>query len=236
MNATRNEQGFVAVTNDDGRTVTARILCDRSMVSILATSGIVSNGDYRDDGWVYVEDKPIRKWHSRFERITFWEPKMNNLPYLYALYKKTNDKFDAAWKQTVDIMMSIWDKNRPAKAHTFVEGEWWEFEIHDHGYGLGISVNRLEAPPKKVLHAKAGKKLWHLDGRRGDLSKRCWKAGVIFFEALRRSLPKATIEKKILCLQFKDDTFVFHTVSIHPNYHRWQMFDDKYSLETKKII
>lgn len=236
MNSNRNEQGIVSVTDDTGRVVTAKIPCDRSMLGMLATNGILPNGEYREDGWVYLNNKPVRKWHSRFEQITIWEPKMDNLTSLYDLYKKTNDNFNVVWKATFDIMMSIWDGKRPAKAHTYTNGSWWEFDIHDYGYGLGISVvSRLEEKPKKVTNVRAGNKLWKLDSRRSDLSKRCWKTRIIFFEALRRSLPKATANK-ILCLQFKADVFVFHSVSPYPTYHHWKMFDDRYSLETKRIV
>ena len=65
---------------------TAQIPSDISMLSIFANNSFIGDGEYRDDGWVYVNDKPIKKWYKKYEDIRYWEPKLSHIKELQNSY------------------------------------------------------------------------------------------------------------------------------------------------------
>lgn len=251
--AQRNAEGIVTMTGDDGRTVQAKIPTNRSMLGIIGVNGLVPGGDYRNDGWVYFAGCPIAKWHSTFERIRIWDPKFNDLPALYRLYKKTQAANEEAWVHISRVLERIWDKG-PRKnneviahalpSHTFEwhndTQPWWEYKVHK-GFcgeeGLSFSFNWIdEGKPKKLVNHTLGQRLYNLERRWWDTtSKRFCKARTIFRAAMKRSLPKPEVNK-VIALQFGDDTFWFYTVNKGPKVVWWEQFEDEYQFEIKRIV
>ena len=93
-----------------------------------------------------------------------------------------------------------------------------------------------DGPPKKILNQELGQRLYEEERRWMDSClKRSWKARSVFYEAMKRSLPKAT-ESKVICLQFGEDSFWFYTVNKGPQCHWWEMFDDRYKFEMRRIV
>lgn len=252
--AQRNEEGIVTMADDDGNTISAKIPTNRSMLGIIGVNGLISGGEYRNDGWVYWNEQPVRKWHTTFERIRIWEPKFDNLPALYRLYKKTRGKNDVAWQNISSVLHQIW-KRGPRKnneviahalpTHTFEWNKdtqpWWVFKVHNetHGElkGLSFSFNWIdEGKPDVLVNHDLGQKLYDLERRWWDTTcARASKVRTIFFEAMKRSLPKPTAYK-VISMQFGEDTFWFRTEMVQGGYWIWKMFDDQYQFEIKKVI
>jgi hypothetical protein len=147
-------------------------------------------------------------------------------------------------------MSQIWDGKSEAFAHvkpTYHLGlpgnisyfgskdVWWEFNIHSYeGKGPTLGWKWLEERPKKLKNPNQGELLYKLDRRRESLGIRAWKSRVIFYEAMRRALPKVK-EYKIFTYKFSDDCFIFYTQP-HNGYLKWIMFDNNYKMEVKRII
>ena len=251
--AQRNAEGIVTLSGDDGRTVQAKIPTNRSMLGIIGDNGLIDGGDYRNDGWVYFGGKPLRKWHSTFERVRIWEPKFKDLPSLYRLYKKTQAANEEAWVHISRVLQRLWDKG-PRKnneviahvlpSHTFEWHKdtqpWWEYKVHKGVCGeesLSFSFQWIdEGKPEKLVNHTLGQRLYNFERRWWDnTAPRYNKARTIFYESMKRSLPKAT-ENTVLSLQFGEDAYWFYTKSRGPNIHWWEMFDDQYKFTIKRIV
>jgi hypothetical protein len=59
--------------------LTASIPGDISMMAMFEINPFIPDGDYREDGWVYINDKPIKKWFNKIENILIWSPILNDL-------------------------------------------------------------------------------------------------------------------------------------------------------------
>ena len=249
--AKRNKAGVVTVRNGSGNLVTAKIPNDRSMLGMLSTNGIIPGGEYRKDGWVYLNDTPVRKWHIRLGAgsIRVWEPKLENLSYLYFLLKRVVRIRDDQWNETRKVIRELWGDHKQGDeviAHAYPvhhlkgavhKDDHWEYSIHDYGWGYGLSFGFqwTKGNPKTLVNHKLGQQLYELEHRSHDLNSRVCKVRNVFYDAMTRSLPKAT-ENKVMCLQFGEDTYWFFTKSTGPNIHWWEMFDDQYKFEVKKIV
>ncbi len=249
--ANRNKKGVVTI-NTGKETVTATIPPTRSMIGMIGVNGLIPNGEYREDGWVYLNNMPVRKWHSTVEGHRLWEPKLNNVIALYKVYKATQAANDKAWENIRVVIQKLWKGHKQGDkviAHAFPahhtdneinneknDPDWWEYEVHDDGYGVSFGFHWTNGKPAKLQHPKEGQLLYELERRWWDNTcRRAYLAKTIFYAAMKRSLPKAT-GNKILSLQFGEDTFWFRTESKGPKIHWWEMFDDRYSFEIKKIL
>ena len=247
--AKRNRAGVVTVRNENGNLVTAKIPLDRSMLGMIATNGIIHNGEYRRDGWIYLNNIPVRKWHGKVNGIRLWEPKLENMTYLHFLLKRTVKVCDEKWNKTRAVIHELWGEHKQGDnviAHAYPvhhlkdnehKNDHWEYSIHDDGYGYGVSFGFqwTDGKPKKLINHKLGQQLYELEHRMQDLNGRVHKTRTVFYESMKKSLPKAT-ENKVICLQFGEDTYWFFTKSTGPKVHWWEMFDDRYQFEVKKIV
>ena len=234
------------MTGDNGRTVTAQIPQDRSMIGIIATNGLINGGQYREDGWVYYQDVPIRKWHTQIEGHRIWEPRLEDLPNLYRILLKTKAADNAQWKKIQVVIDKLWKQSKGGRevvAHAFPthhagqSEEWWSYNIHDDGFGYGVSFGFRWIPkPKKLINHKLGQELYELERRWWDNTCRRYNlARTIFYYAMKKSLPKAT-ENTVISLQFGDDTYWFRSQSKGPKIHWWEMFEDRYKFTIKRIV
>lgn len=247
--AQRNEEGIVQMPSEHG-VLTAKIPQDRSMIGMIGINGIINNGEYREDGWVYLGGQPVRKWHSRVESYRLWEPKLNDLPALYDLHKRTQAANNEAWRRIQVVIDKLWGKHKQGdtvKAHAFpkyhiglpgnvgIKEDYWEFNINNY-YGEGVSFGfNWVVRPKRLSNPQLGQELYELERRWWDNTcRRAAKVRTVFYEAMKQSLPKAT-ENQVICLQFGEDTFWFYVV-MHNNYPVWNMFNDQYRFEVKRIV
>lgn len=244
---TRNKDGGVLMECEGGA-VTAVVPQTRSALGIIATNGLINGAEYRDDGMVYFNGTPIRKWHVTQNGIRLWEPKLKDLPALYDLYKRTQAANENAWKVIQALLDKMWGNHKKGdviKAHAkpyhhFVpaasmQDPWWEYCINDYGQGLSFGFQWLDEKPKRLINPELGQKLYILERRwYENTCRRAGKVRTIFYDAMKSSLPKAT-ENKVICLQFGDDTFWFHTLS-RGTAVWWEMFNDRYSFEVKRVV
>jgi hypothetical protein len=247
MMATRNAEGIVTMNG-----ATAKIPTNRSMLGMVGMNGFINGGVYKEDGLVYLNGKPVRKWHITVGDYRLWEPKLNDLPSLYRLYKKTQAANHLQWGRIAKVMDELWAL-RKSKKDTYVIAHaipthhfewnkdskpWWEYTVEKATpyEGLGFHFQWVDEKPKKVVNHKLGQRLYEEERRWYDTScKRAYKVRSVFYEAMKRSLPKAT-EHKVISLQFDEDTFWFYTASKGPHCHWWEMFDDQYKFEIKRIV
>lgn len=246
--AQRNQEGMVSLSKGK-RTIKAKIPQTRSMIGIIGINGLIPDAEYRENGMVYLNNKPIRKWHVRVKDIRLWEPKLKNLKSLYKLYKETQEISREKWKKGMEVIDKLWKGHKvgdEVKAHAFpskhgdhskADPDWWEYHITDSGdgYGVRFGFNWTRGKPLKLINHDLGQKFYEIEQRDYDLRNRTYKVQTIFYEAMKKSLPKAT-EGKSLVLQFDKDSYWFYTVSRGPGICWWEMFNDAFKIETKRIV
>ena len=229
--------------------MSATIPQEYSMIGVLATNGIINGGDYREDGFVYINNKPVKKWHITQGGIRLWQPKLNDLQSLYKLYKKTRKARDLAWNEVREVLKKLWGNNNKdyvVKAHVqpthkFTIGvssnPWWEYNIrNDETTGICYGFDWLDEKPKKLCNPELGQELYNRERRYyHTISSRHGIVRQIFYEAMKKSLPKPT-ENKAIVLQFDTDNYWFHTDYKMRNFYYWEMFDNNYSFEMKRIV
>ena len=250
MKMERNSVGEITIDNNDGSVVSATIPRDRSALGVIATNGLINGAEYREDFWAYVNGQRVRKWHSHFAGIRIWEPKFDDLNTLYRIYKKTHAADSAAWHAIREVLNALWETRREDQREVIAHAKpthhfqwqswkkeaWWAFNVSNGEYGLSFGFNWLEGKPKKLVNHKLGEKLYYLERRwYNNTCSRLSKVKTIFFEAMKRSLPKVN-EDRVICLKFGEDTFWFYTVNKAPNYYCWEMFKNSYKFEIKKIV
>lgn len=212
---------------------------------------MINEGECKEDGYVYLNGKPVRKWHVRVCDCRIWEPKLDDIPYLYRLYKKTKEANTKQWNRIAKIMEELWTLRTSKKAthvtahaipnHHFEWNKkskpWWEYTIDKRlNNALSFSFQWVDEKPKKIINHKLGQLLYEQERRWWDTClKRSGKARTVFYEAMKKSLPKAT-ENRVISLQFENDTFWFYTTSHGMGYYLWEMFDDRYKFEMRRIV
>jgi hypothetical protein len=249
--AKRNAQGEVRLTVAN-KTVAATIPRDRSMLGIVGVNGLINGGEYQNDGWVYFNGERCRKWHIKYQGVRVWEPHFNDLLYLYRLYKRTQQANQAQWQHIAKILHEIWEsgpvKNNEVIAHAqpthnFTWNKdtkpWWVFKVHREldGYeGLSFGFDWLDNKPKKLVNHYLGQRLFDAERRWSSTTcARTYKARIIFYEAMKRSLPKPVMNQALV-LQFGEDSFWFYVVNRGPQAVWWEQFGDQYQVEVKRVV
>lgn len=249
----RNGDGNVDIKTEEG-TIHFHVPDNRSALGVLGYNAVYPNGDYREDGWVYIDDKPVRKWFVNVERVRVWEPRLTDLNSLYTLYKRAEKSLEQHWSELADILAKIWAKagkgTEVVKAHCIPTHNfkwdsdsqpWWEFSIrqyrHEDGKeGNSFSFDWLDEKPKRVLNRKLGEALYKMEQYVfGGPSPRFAKVRDVFYAAMKRSLPRAT-ESKVICLKFGEESFWFYTVKTSGGGFQWNMFDDRFKFEIRDIL
>lgn len=249
--AKRDSDGIVTANTGRGQ-ITAKIPSDRSMLGIMGLNGITADGVYKNDGWVYVNDIPVRKWHIYIDTYRVWEPKLKDLPSLYKLWKEVKKSNSDQWNRIDVILQDLWklrNKNsnnviahaRPTHTYEWYKSTepWWRYTIHQWtaGEGLSFSFDWLDKKPKKLINHELGERLYKEERRWWNSTcKRSSKVNAVFINAMKRSLPKADPKNPgLLSLQFGDDHFYFMT-QFHRGYAVWEMMDIGYKFENRIIM
>lgn len=231
----RNKNGKVKIGND-----IATIPIGESALNVFSQNSIVNNSVYKIDGWVYVNNKQVKKWMSRCNQITIWHPKFDDLDYLYKLYCKTSSIYMVQLDKIDGILSEIWSLKKsnakeaiahccPTHKYSGAQNKWWAYNIDISENGcFRYTFTWLDKQPEKLENSKLGQKLYDLAERAKDLGKRNFKVSTIFLEGIKKSLPPAK-DSEIICVRFKYDKYFFHAVE-----NQWALMDNIKTLKEIK--
>lgn len=242
MNATRNELGEITADFND-ESITAILPRNMSMLGIFGNNIFIDKGVYKEDGWVYLNGIKHRKWHIKHDSIRLWEPKLDDSISLYKLWKKASNacnlKYEERWEVVQKIIKSGKKKNGRYIAHVFPihhsDKSWWIYSARKHREQWVYGFEWLDEKPKKVINSKLGKKLYALECRCDSLGNRRYKVEKIFFDSLRKYLPKDPKEEQIFTLTFNDDIFVFKSIA-YGDYYGWEQQTRINKITTVKVL
>jgi hypothetical protein len=248
----RTKDGVTNISDKNGGTFQIKVPENRSALSVVGFNTVWSSGDYREDGWVYIDDKPVHKWFVHINGVRVWEPRLTDLNHLYKLFKKVKNANTKHWNKIEDILKQLWSKagkrTTEIKAHCIPTHKfewyddtqpWWVFKVQpfnrdDGTEALSFSFDWLDTKPEKVLNRKLGEALYQAEQYWwGSTSPRLGKVRSVFYTAMKRTLPEA-IDEKVICMKFDEDTFWFYTKRTQYGF-QWEMFDDVYKFEIKDM-
>lgn len=143
-------------------------------LSMLATNPVFDRAEYRTDGWIYVDNKPVRKWfrdcyspdgNSRGIRI--WEPILSDIAALEARrwrMKERADRFyNELWRPAYDAVIDA-EEAHAKPTHKFTgEKKWWRYYCTDYVNGsTALSWDWVDDPGKPKNY-EVGQRYYDLD-------------------------------------------------------------------------
>jgi hypothetical protein len=157
--------------------VTASIPGNISMIAMFGTNSFIPDGDYREDGWVYINDKPIKKWFNKIENILIWSPILNDIHKLQERYQKASQKYkdylpkyNLAYRQVEKV----------GKAHARVTHKyqgscdpWWLYTSEKYPGCKGLSWDWVETP-KKPINLEVGNAYYKAEHRLRQIGSRAY--------------------------------------------------------------
>lgn len=204
--AQRDANGIVTAYGGDA-SVQIKIPRDRSMLSILgsSTAGKICTGyEYREDGYVYLEDKRIKKWYvsvSTFGNdIQVWEPSLDDVVALEARYwrvKQAGMYWYINFHQP--LVKKIYDAGGHAHAkilHSECDVPWYLYDVgYREPYGLCVGFNWCDRVPESPVNLDLGQEYYQLDCYSRSVGQRSWKFSRALMRAIDHYLAKRLPDK-----------------------------------------
>jgi hypothetical protein len=167
---------------------TATIPQDVTALSILATNGFTPEGEYINDGYIYVGGKPVKKWFKTIDDVKVWFPIMENIQLLQHRYNLVKERyFQYAKKYNLPAFDAV---IKAGKAHCKIthkfEGNyppWWLYR-ESHG---GITFDWVDEP-KEPINLDIGNRYYQTTQRLEQLGSRWHKFNVILMQSISSKL------------------------------------------------
>lgn len=200
------------VTDADGMTST--IPSDVSMLSIFARNPFFNEGDYREDGFIYVDGKPVKKWFKKIEDVTIWFPILDGARKLQDRFYKVKQVYtDYLKNEYAEVCKQLL---KVKKAHAYVTHEfdgtyapWWLYKVSKWGDHEGISFDWVDTP-KNPINLDIGNAYYKADQRLMQIGARVHKFRSILHYAIKAEAYKIKGESgDILQLKVGDKTYWF---------------------------
>jgi len=164
----RNSDGKVTI-GDNSATIPKNELA----LFMFGTNPVFDKAEYRKDGLIYVDDKPVRKWfrdcylpggNSRGVRI--WQPILSDIVSLEArrwrMKERVEKFYNDVWKPAFELVVKAGGAHAEP-THKFTgDKTWWLYTIHDYGDSHSISFDWVDTPTEPKAH-ETGQQYYLLD-------------------------------------------------------------------------
>jgi hypothetical protein len=166
---------------------------DVSALSILGLNKVENGIFFAEDGRVYDlnTNKKIRKWFTKIEGITVWEPKLSKewIPKLESLFYKTYYKQKDHFESKERLAIEALEKVDYAHAYYKKIKAYVKYSTRqDEYYGTLISSETLEHKPKQLKNLEIGQKYHDSQKRNAELHRRNYKCRMILDYAIKRAI------------------------------------------------
>jgi len=165
----RNSKGEV---NIGGNRIT--IPTDELALNMLALNPVFDRAEYRKDGWIYVDNKPVRKWFrdcyapdGNSGAVRIWPPILSDIATLEARRWQMKERVDQfhneIFKPAYDAMIEAGEAHvKPT--HKFTgEKKWWRYYRIDHpGSQPALSWDWVDDPGEPENY-EIGQRYYNLD-------------------------------------------------------------------------
>lgn len=169
--------------------MTATIPSTISMIAVFGRNGFIQGGKYSEDGWIYVNGKPVKKWFRNVENISIWFPILEDVHNLQKRYDAAKKRYkgyaDKVWRPAFDKVMKV-GRAHARVTHKF-EGEgidpWWLYEANKYSSQKGICWDWVKKPVKPI-NIRIGNAYYRASQRLEDLGGRSYKFRIVLEHAL----------------------------------------------------
>lgn len=144
--------------NKDGKVslkgaVSFQMPTDRTALGMLSINKPIDGGVFKEDGWVYVDDKPVKKWFGSVWRdgikpIRIWEPKLQDLKTLERKYQKVRERrdhfFENKYKPVREKLVKVGEAYVQQVTEDNSEKYWTRYTVEkDQRYGTVVGEEHL---------------------------------------------------------------------------------------------
>lgn len=163
----RNKEGEVTLPN-----ASIKIPKNMTALSMLAMNRVVDHGEYREDGWIYVNDKRIKKWFQRIypehgSNTLIWLPVLKDIPKLEARMWRMRERYNRyaneAWRPAYNRVVEV--KQAHAKPTFHKDKGWWLYTsriYQNDQYSIGFDwVDEDE--PETIINQTIGQAYYDAD-------------------------------------------------------------------------
>ena len=195
----RNSEGKVRA---DGKEI--RVPESRLALSVVGINQIVGGGDYREDGWIYLNDKPVKKWFtgcSGSSSVRIWGPVLNNIPLLEARKWRIKDRVDdfrnKIWRPLYDEVVKLGEAHaKPTHKYTGTK-QWWRYYRNDYANApSSLSFDWVDEPAEPKNFG-IGQQYYHMDQQIGRYYKYLYKFNTVLGSAIVKYLEE-TVDPKLV--------------------------------------
>jgi hypothetical protein len=171
----------------------ASIPSNISALSILATNRFIPDSDYREDGYIYVNNKPVKKWYKNIDDVKVWFPTMKDIKTLQQRYDAIKKVYDEYWKNfnapAFEAVMKV--KKAHAKITHEFQGEydpWWLYTASQDSPGQGgISFDWVDKP-NKPINLEIGNNYYKTSKRLEQIGGRMWRFRKVLMQAINEKV------------------------------------------------
>lgn len=163
-----------------------------SMLSVFNTNALIPNGDYREDGFIYVKNKPIKKWFKKINDVNIWFPILDDIHKLQDRFYKMKETYKKYLKSDYSIAYNKLEKVK--KAHAFVNHNyqgnfdpWWLFTVNKWIGHEGISWDWVKTP-QKPINVEIGNEYYKAEQRLIQIGSRVSKFRTILEYAIKKRI------------------------------------------------
>lgn len=203
----------------------ATIPNDESMLSVFSNNEFLADATYSQDGWIYIDKKPVKKWFRSISDIRVWFPILEDVNKLHKRYQKVKKGYkkflEEKFRKVYDDVVKV--KKAHAKITHKYSGNydpWWLFTVSE----TGISFDWVKKP-EKPKNLEIGNNYYKNERRLEQYSRWVNKFRIVLKFAIDQKLSK--VEGKtgeILQLTMNDEIFLFRYEKYSWN---WLSFDSK---------
>ena len=179
--------------------VTATLPGDVTALSLLYNNRLTPGGDYKEDGYVYVDGKPVKKWYKRVEDISVWFPVLEDIKGLQRRYDAMRAAYTRYLEETYKPAFGAVAKVKKAHAkvtHKFTGdcAPWWLYTFEKFTGYPGMSWDWVDSIPAKPLHLDVGQRYYDAERRLEQLGGRVYRFRTVLRRAIEDRLYKMEIK------------------------------------------
>lgn len=192
-----------------------------SAMCILGNNSINDGDDFREDYYVYRNNKPVRKWFTTISNYRVWPPNLNNPKELENKYVAIRSKVLSQWEKVRELANYIYSKGGSAHAkptHRYTissdgKNYWlYNFDRKDGGR-LSWHFNWCKEPTEKI-NQDLGQRFYELNARADIMANRLNVAKIFLDESIKRliknNLPKDFKFDSNFRVDLNNRTYFYH--------------------------
>lgn len=226
----RNESGEVQM----GET-SFKVPTNRTALNVLGSNhGIESGSRYKEDGWVYIDNRRVKKWfthvsHDDSNPVRIWHPKLDDIKTIEEKYTKVNKMCHKLWINEFQPAFNLIVELGGAHAHLTHKHtgnkDWWHYVVRTFDDDAPSISFDWVTEPRKPINLQAGQTYYAIDRRMHRYGAYVNKFKIVLSRAIARHLSKNFKDSEvgtILDLQINGRSYWYVSYRDKYNFTEWQ--------------